>query len=218
VERQRFMVNFTVSLPEELKAEMDKFPDVNWSELTRKSIQNYLRNKSHVFSPLEFELTRVRFAFSHELLQPIMVVYLKVKKNSLDTQLIIDRMLFTVKFVKEHFVPHGEDDSVVRARENEALKGAFKEGVLDYTYIIKSEDDLKIPLPLPIAVLRRVNDKMQATFWVDITITAYVQGFEHSPSKSLSIKVPIDEWKTQVNSVLSNYDANWNRGQPTQKH
>jgi len=212
------LVNFTVSLPEELKAEMDKFPDVNWSELTRKSIQNYLRNKSHAFSPLEFKLTDVRFTFSHELLQPLMLVYLKVTKNSMDTQLIIDRMLFTVKFVKEHFVSHGEDYNAVKVREDAALKGVFKESVLDYTYIIKSEYDLAIPLPLPIAVLRRVKDKMQATFWVDITLTAYVQGFEHSPSKNLSIKVPIDEWKTQVDSVLSNYDANWNQEQPTQKH
>jgi hypothetical protein len=206
------MVNFTVSLPEELKAEMDKFPDVNWSELTRKSIQNYLRNKSHIFSPLEFELTDVRFTYSHDLMQPLMVVYLKVTKNSLDSQLTIDRMLFTVKFVKEHFVPHGEDYRTVKAKENEALKGAFADSLLYHTHIIKSEDDLEIPLSLPIAVLRRVRDKIQATFWIDITMTAYVQGFEHSPSKNLSIKVPIDEWQTQLNSVLSNYDADWNQG------
>jgi len=197
---------------------MDKFPDVNWSELTRKSIQNYLRNKSHIFSPLEFELTDVRFTYSHDLMQPLMVVYLKVTKNSLDSQLIIDRMLFTVKFVKEHFVPHGEDYRTIKARENEALKAAFADSVLYHTYLIKSEDDLEIPLSLPITVLKRVSDKIQATFWVDITITAYVQGFEHSPSKNLSIKVSIDEWKNQINSVLSNYDADWNQEQPTQKH
>lgn len=207
------MVNFTVSIPEELKAEMDKFPDVNWSELFRKSIQNYLRNKSHVFSPLGFELTDVRITYSHDLMQPLMLVYLKVTKNSLDSQLIIDRMLFTVKFVTEHFVPHGEDYRYVQARENKALKGVFTDSVLYQEHIIKSEYDLEIPLSVPIAVLRRVSEKMQATFCIDITITAYVQGFEHSPSKNLSKEIPIDKWKNQVETTLNSYDADWNHTQ-----
>jgi len=33
------MVNMTLAVPEELKKQMDKFPEINWSEVARKAIQ-----------------------------------------------------------------------------------------------------------------------------------------------------------------------------------
>ena len=33
------MANLTLSIPKELKAEMEKFPEINWSEVTRDSIK-----------------------------------------------------------------------------------------------------------------------------------------------------------------------------------
>ena len=204
------MVNFTVSIPEDLKAEMDKFPDVNWSELTRKSIQNYLQNRKNMFPPLEFDLKEVHFAYSHDLMQPSMSVSLKVTKSS-DSQLIIDRMLFTVKFVKEHFIPHGEDYKVVEARERRALVGVFKESLLNYDYIIKSVSDVQVHLSPRIDLLRHLNDNIKSTFWVDAFLMAYVQGFEQPAIKNLSIKIPIDEWKNDVMALLNNYDVDWNQ-------
>jgi len=34
------MVNITLSVPEELKKEMDKFPEMNWSEIARAAIKH----------------------------------------------------------------------------------------------------------------------------------------------------------------------------------
>lgn len=207
------MVNFTVSIPEDLKAEMDKFPDVNWSELTRKSIQNYLQNRRNTFPPLEFDLKEVHFTYVDNLMQPSMSVWLKVN-NKLDSQLIIDRMLFTVKFVKEHFIPHGEDYRIVEAREKSALQGVFKESSLDYRSLCSSVSNMDIRLSPPVDVLRRLNDKMQATFWIDISLMAYIQGFENPAITNLSVKVPIDEWKNEVRVALNKYDADWNQVRP----
>jgi hypothetical protein len=36
------MVNITLSIPEELKKEMDKFPEINWSEIARGAIKTRL--------------------------------------------------------------------------------------------------------------------------------------------------------------------------------
>ena len=36
------MVNITLSLSEKLKKEMDKFPEINWSEVARSSIKKKL--------------------------------------------------------------------------------------------------------------------------------------------------------------------------------
>ncbi len=33
------MTNITLSIPEELKKEMEKFPEINWSEVARDSIK-----------------------------------------------------------------------------------------------------------------------------------------------------------------------------------
>lgn len=33
------MANLTLSIPNELKKEMEKFPEINWSEVTRDSIK-----------------------------------------------------------------------------------------------------------------------------------------------------------------------------------
>ena len=33
------MVNITLSIPEELKKEMDKFPEINWSAVARETIK-----------------------------------------------------------------------------------------------------------------------------------------------------------------------------------
>ncbi len=33
------MTNFTLSIPDDLKKEMDKFPEINWSEVARASIR-----------------------------------------------------------------------------------------------------------------------------------------------------------------------------------
>ncbi len=33
------MVNLTLSIPEDLKSEMEKFPEINWSEVARAAIR-----------------------------------------------------------------------------------------------------------------------------------------------------------------------------------
>lgn len=36
------MANMTLALPEELKKRMDRFPEINWSEIARQSFTNRL--------------------------------------------------------------------------------------------------------------------------------------------------------------------------------
>lgn len=46
------MVNITLSLPNEIKKEMEKFPEINWSVIARTAIKNriMLLNKFKEFS------------------------------------------------------------------------------------------------------------------------------------------------------------------------
>lgn len=43
--------NLTISLPDELAKEMDKLPEVNWSELCRQCIHEYIQRRKGI--PLE---------------------------------------------------------------------------------------------------------------------------------------------------------------------
>lgn len=38
----RSRVNLTIAIPAELKAEMDKFPEISWSEICRQEIKRFL--------------------------------------------------------------------------------------------------------------------------------------------------------------------------------
>lgn len=46
------MVSITLSVPQELKTEMESFPDINWSAVAREAIQNriVLLQKFRAFS------------------------------------------------------------------------------------------------------------------------------------------------------------------------
>ena len=196
------MVNFTVTLPEDLKAEMDKFPDVNWSELTRKSIQNYLQNRKNWFPPVEFELKEVHLRYEDDLKKPSMFLFLKAT-NKLDSQLIIDRILFKVEFDKEYG----------RAK----LEGAFADQSLEYRPILSGESKITISFYPQADMLRRLSDKMEKTFWIYVTLTVYVQGYASPQTKVVETKVPIDEWKNEVTTALNSYDADWNQKYPRNK-
>jgi len=37
------MPKFTVSIPNELKKELDKYPEVNWTEVLRRGLKEYIR-------------------------------------------------------------------------------------------------------------------------------------------------------------------------------
>ncbi len=190
------MVNFTVSISEDLKAEMDKFPDVNWSELTRKSIQVYLQSRKNPFPPLEFEMKEAHMVYDDDLRRPLMSVLLK-GTSKLDSELVIDRILFKVEFNKEY--GRGK------------LEGAFTGQFLEYQSVRgQGESNIKITFYPEVDMLRCLNEKLDATFWVYVTLTVFVQGFVCPQIKVVPIKVPIDEWKSQVESSLNKYDADWN--------
>ena len=192
------MVNFTVSIPEDLKSEMDKFPDVNWSELTRKSIQIYLQNRKNSFPPLDFEMNELHIGYDHDLKMPSMSLSLKAT-NKLDSELVIDRILFKVEFDKEYG----------RAK----LEGAFESQSLEYRRI-SGESKIIIGFLPQADMLRRLSEKLEATFWVYVTLTVFVQGFVCPQTKVVLTKVPIDEWKNEVRVALNKYDAYWNQTHP----
>ncbi|MFB6158768.1 MAG: hypothetical protein ABEJ95_03855 [Candidatus Nanohalobium sp.] len=53
------MVSVTLSVPEETREKMDKFPEINWSEVARQSINQKIRDMEFLESfKEESDLTR----------------------------------------------------------------------------------------------------------------------------------------------------------------
>ena len=188
------MVNFTVALPEDLKAEMEKFSDVNWSDFIRKNIQLYLRNRKNSFPPLNFELEGLSVLYNADLKRPSMRLYLTVT-NKMDIKLIIDRILFKVEFDKEF--------------GRNKLEGAFVNQSLEYQPILTGETKITIDFYPQLDMLFRLNKKMDATFWVYVTLTTYVQGFESAHTQVIWTKFPIDGWRNAMSFALDCYNTDW---------
>lgn len=43
MQMEDFMKRFTISVPDELKKELDSMPDINWAEVARKGIEEKLQ-------------------------------------------------------------------------------------------------------------------------------------------------------------------------------
>lgn len=192
------MVNLTVSIPEKLKEEMDKFSNVNWSELTRKAIQSYLKNRTASYPPIDFTIDGMSITYDDIINQPKIFFRLKTI-NKLDSQLIIDRILFTVEFDKEF--------------GRNKRQGAFNDQSLEYQKILSAENNTTIYLSsFPNAeLLRKLSKILQSTFWIYVTLHVYVKGFDNPQIKVPYIKVAIDEWKNQITYVLNKFDSYWNK-------
>ena len=76
---------------------------------------------------------------------------------------------------------------------------------------ISGESKIVIGFHPQVDMLRRLNEKLKATFWVYVTLTVFVQGFVWPQTKVVLTKVPIDEWKNEVRAALNHYDLDWNQ-------
>jgi hypothetical protein len=90
------------------------------------------------------------------------------------------------------------------------LQCSFHGQFLDYQRIANESNFGLIVYP-EINMLKRLNDKLNATFWVYVPLRAYVQSYVEPKIEVPWIKFPIDEWKNQVKSVLSSFDTDWNQ-------
>jgi hypothetical protein len=188
------MVNFTVTLPEDLKAEMEKYPEVNWSEVTRKSIQIYVQNRKNPVPQLEFEMKEVHVQYSQSLRRPFVSIRLKAT-NKLASDVVVDRILYEVDFYRRE----GRGDE----------RGGFIGQSLEYRSLRPGESETSIIFYPEVDLLRDLTDMMESTFWLSVTLTVFVQGFTNSYIKVVLIKVPIDEWKNEVKSALNLYETHW---------
>jgi len=187
------MVNFTVTIPEDLKGEMDRYQEVNWSEVFRKSVQSYIQARKNPKPSLDFECRDVFLNSNWALSKPDVLFQLLVK-NMMDVDVILDRILMDTRFY----------DST----EASDCVGGFECKYLE-PHQIPANSSLQISVRChpDEEFVRMFSDYIENTFVVDMSITAYVQGFVNPSIKpNLQVKVPFDEWKKQAKFALELID------------
>jgi hypothetical protein len=194
------MVNFTVTMSEELKAEMDRYPEVNWSEVFRKSIQTYLQIRQNPVPQLEFEMREAHVSWNPFLARPFVYVNLKAT-NRMMADLVIDRILYDIVFLKSF--------------HERTARGGFEGQFLEYRKLQPDKPaDIQVAFYPDVDLLRRLTDMMESTFGLQADLTVFVQGFTNPYHIQVFIKVPIDEWKNEVKSALDNNKWHWNPRTP----
>jgi hypothetical protein len=193
------VVNFTVTISEELKAEMDRYPEVNWSEVFRKNIQSYMQVRQNPTPQLDFEMKEAHVSWNWLLAQPRISVFLRIV-NRLAADVLLDRILFSV--------------AVLTSTTREA-RGGFEGQYLQYRQLSSSKStDVELSLYPDAELLERLTNKLEATFVLQLDLTACVEGYPNPCVKQIIGKVPIDEWKNEVGTALDSFDRHWGRSRP----
>jgi hypothetical protein len=179
------MPNLTISVPDDLKAEMDEFPEVSWSEICRKAISGYISERKHPTPAIELDLRDVRLDTYHASGYPTLTATLRIH-NKMNTDVIVDRILFDVRFASNE------------RQYNVGLS-------FDLSKIIVSSNSVgetQLFLPIFREKIEYLADKFTSTFPCMINCIVVANGFKNPYNQEVRAEIPIDKWKEFTKRAL----------------
>ena len=181
------MPNVTISVSEKLKAEMDKLPKVNWSEICREAITRNVNEKKNPTPAMELDIRDVRLDTHHESGYPTLTAYLRIH-NKMNSDIPVDRILFKVEF----WGPRSGNRYHVG------------QGVDLYRRIVPASSVGGAQLFLPIfeQKIKRLAGEFTRTFPCIIHCTVTVDGFRNPHNQDVRLEIPIDKWKEFTKNAL----------------
>lgn len=180
------MPNITLSVSEELKAEMDKLTEVRWSEICRDAISRYIVQRKNPSPRIELELRSSRIThYDFSTGYPTLSLDLRIH-NRMDTEITVDRILANARFIK---------DSTYLAIGN--AHDLRKKNIPP-----NSSGPATIHLLLPTEKIRELKGEFESTFNCEVSCYIFVEGFKNGYNKSVKTKVPIDQWEDVVAKAL----------------
>lgn len=173
------MPNVTISVPDELKAEMDKFAEVSWSEVCRKAIARYINERMNPIPNIELDIREVRLDAYHDSGYPTLSIPLRIH-NKMASEIIVDRILFKIKFID--------------AKNNVYSVGS---GADLYRRFVPANSigEAQIFLGIMKEKVSSINDSLKKTFRCRVECNVFLQGFKNPFNTTVRTKIPIDEWE-----------------------
>lgn len=176
------MPNVTISVSENLKSDMDRLPEVNWSEICRKAISIYITQRDNPTPRIELEIrSSTVTAKSFDTGYPTLSITLKVH-NKMDSRVVVDRILSTATFWEyQTAFPIG---SAYNLRRRPILP--------------HSSTMFRIDFPLLKEKISELSEKFTKTFDCRVANTVYVESFGNEYNQEVKTQIPIDIWKDIV--------------------
>lgn len=185
------MPNFTITIPDSLKTEMENLSEVNWSEVCRNAISQYIAHRKNPTPKIELSLDRT--SLEHEHLQtgyPTLTIRLKIH-NNMDSEIMVDRIIVNIKlFENSRTIPIGYAYDLNKKTINS-----------------HSTTHAPIYLALPKEKIEDLASTFTSTFHSEIRCVVYVEGFRNYYQQDLTTRIPIDDWKRVVKEALKKHQT-----------
>jgi len=178
------MPNVTITVPDELKAEMDKLAEVSWSEICRNAITKYIEERKNPHPNFELEVRHPRLIEapnSWETGYPTLGIMLKIY-NKMVSEIIVDRILCTARFTESGNVYTLGSTAYLHRKPI----GPNSSGFMDVFFPVFREK------------LESLSEVFSSTFTCTINCVVYVEGFRDPYAQDVEIQIPIDTWKSLV--------------------
>jgi len=181
------MPNVTITVPEELKNEMDKYLEVSWSEICRNAISQYISQRKNPIPQIEMDLRNLYLSdYDFETGYPTLNADFKIS-NRMNSELKIDRILASVMAydVSGRTVGFGQTFDL-----NRKTIGPLSVGAATLRLALTKEK------------LTELRFRFTATFYCIITLTIFADGFSDALKLNVSGQIAIDVWHGLTSRVL----------------
>jgi hypothetical protein len=186
------MPNVTITVPDDLKAEMDKLAEVSWSEICRNAIAQYISQRKDPTPKIELDIRSSRMnEYDFDMGYPTLTIDIRIQ-NRMSSEITVDRALATAWGYAEggHTVAFGQANDLYKRIISSNSAGV---GTVRFVF--------------PIERLRELRNKFKSTFDCHVRFTVFADGFKNPYSQELVAQVPIDVWNSVLRKALGTSQA-----------
>jgi hypothetical protein len=172
---------------EELRAEMDKLSEVNWSEISRNAISEYIAHRKNPHPSIELDLREIRLDPYHPSGYPTLTATLRIH-NKMSVDIVVDRTVYQVRF---------------RSRQTEREYRAGCGFDLNFVSIkANSIGQAQLFLPLFREKFEELDGNFSSTFKCTFSCYVTVKSFKEVYRQDVTAEIPIDKWMEFSNRAL----------------
>jgi len=174
------MVNLTITVPEELKAQMDAQAEVNWSEVCRTAISVYINNRKNMVPRLSLRVDRTDFVYFPATVYPQVRLQLSIK-NEMSREIVLDRVLYTTTF------------SIAKS----GLQIAYLEGAYLNKHVLAPDATVGFSCyhNFEHIIMERLIHLVHGSMGMQTAFTVFVEGMKQPLAFGASGIIAVDEWE-----------------------
>jgi hypothetical protein len=177
------MANVTISVSDDLKAEMDKLSEVSWSEICRNAISLYISQRKDPTPKIELDVRNSMLVdYDFDTGYPTMTMDIRIQ-NRMTSEINVDRILAIARAYSK------DGQTLVLGQTNDLHRRIINPnsfGAAMIRFVLLKEK------------LAELQNKFDSTFNCSVECMVFVDGFKNGYNQSIIVQIPIDVWNTVV--------------------